>query len=458
MKKILLISFVFISFSLRADWGGFYNTNRSYIEFKVNGTSNWKTVWSEGPGDVLDWDAGNITPIQTFTINSFNIKTYKNDGSDVTGGTFYYRIYKNNSTGSFNSQSVSWQENIDGNGNQQWGGFENQELDLLSGLTEAGGNYVVEFYSTMNGTAPNETKYDNYSGSNFKVYFSYGYSISWTGNSDSDWNTSNNWNPTDNPPTKLYNVTIPNTTLKPIINQSSSEPAECGNLTIDASGLLTVNDGKAISIKGDLVNNQTAGIVLKSPETSGPTGSLIVEGTVSGSGTITAQRYIAAYTTAENGWHLFSSPFDNFDVTGTNLEPSSTVDEEDDLYYWDEAVGGDFGTWMNWKASSFNLNAGKGYLISSFASEIKTWTGTPYHADKVFSNLSYTNPHPTENNTWHLLGNPFMSAITWNNENGWSLTNIGGGVAKVMDVTDGSYIDVNAGGVIPAFQGFFCIC
>ena len=219
MKKILLISLVFISFSLRADWG-LWDAERSYIEFKVNGTSNWKTVWNAGIGDVLNWDAGDITPSQTFTINSFNIKTYKNSGSDVTGGTFYYRIYKNNSLGSFNSQSVSWQSDIDGDGNQQWG-FQNQELDLLSGLTEAG-NYVVEFYSAMNGT-----------GSNFKVYFSYGYPISWTGNSDSDWNTSTNWNPTDNPPTKLYNVTIPNTTTKPIVNQSTSTPAECGNLTIE---------------------------------------------------------------------------------------------------------------------------------------------------------------------------------------------------------------------------------
>jgi len=226
--------------------------------------------------------------------------------------------------------------------------------------------------------------------------------------------------------------------------------------TIPAAGVWTIEPSSKLTVSGTLTNQNTSGgIVLASPTSSGPSGSLILDKTngFTGSGKITAKRYIAAYTTAEDGWHLFASPFDNFDVTGTNLEPSSTLNEEDDLYYWDEAVG-DNGTWMNWKASSFNLDAGKGYLISSFASETKSWTGTPYHDDKVFSDLSYQNPHPTENNTWHLLGNPFTSALIWNNSNGWSLSGIGG-VAKVMDVTDGSYIDINVGGVIPAFQGFF---
>ncbi|MBU1578909.1 MAG: T9SS type A sorting domain-containing protein, partial [Bacteroidetes bacterium] len=226
--------------------------------------------------------------------------------------------------------------------------------------------------------------------------------------------------------------------------------------TIPAAGVWTVEPSSKLTVSGTLTNQNTSGgIVLASPTSSGPSGSLILDKTngFTGSGKITANRYIAAYTTAEDGWHLFASPFDNFDVTGTNLEPSSTLDEEDDLYFWDEAVG-DNGTWMNWKASSFNLDAGKGYLISSFASETKSWTGTPYHDDKVFSDLSHTNPHPTENNTWHLLGNPFTSALIWNNSNGWNLLNIGG-AAKVMDVTDGSYIDINEGGVIPAFQGFF---
>ena len=54
---------------------------------------------------------------------------------------------------------------------------------------------------------------------------------------------------------------------------------------------------------------------------------------------------------------------------------------------------------------------------------------------------------------WHLLGNPFSSAIIWNHDN-WNLSNIGG-VAKVWNEQAGNYDDISNDGVIPSTNGFF---
>lgn len=244
------------------------------------------------------------------------------------------------------------------------------------------------------------------------------------GASTSNWNDANNWNP-NQVPGQGTNVTIDGS--KTSIQITATETATCNNLTVDGS----------LTIKSDATG----------------TGSLKIGGTYSGSGTFTTERYIEGYTSATNGWHLLSSPTDNFTVASSDLEPSIVADQEDDLYYWDESQS-DAGMWMNYKAQSFNLVSGKGYLAAYYNSEPKSFVGAPFNQDKTFSNLSYVNPSPTYNNTWHLLGNPYTCALIWNNTNGWDLNNIGG-VAKVMNAANGSYIDVNAGGAIPAMQGFF---
>jgi hypothetical protein len=243
-----------------------------------------------------------------------------------------------------------------------------------------------------------------------------------------------------------------------LVNDVANDPLISGastinDLMIKASGILSVGASNSLTVYGDIVNNASEGIILVSPASSGATGSLLIEGSISGSGTIKAERFIDGYTSSSNGWHLLSSPTDNFVVTGSNLAPSSVEGEEDDLYYWDNAQG-DAGMWMNWKASNFNLDAGKGYLVAYKDTEVKDFVGSPYNADITLTNLSFANASPTYNNTWHLIGNPYTCALNWNNSNGWNLNNIGG-VAKVMNVANGSYNDVNVGGSIPAMQGFF---
>ena len=239
------------------------------------------------------------------------------------------------------------------------------------------------------------------------------------GASTTNWGDANNWNPNQTP-TVNTNVTIDDTKTALIID--TDETANCYNLTVDGS------------------------LTIKSDATS--TGSLIINGTVAGSGT-TMERNISAYTAAGNGWHLLSSPVNNMLIAGSDFEPGTATPNLDDFYGWDEVNN----QWLNQKVganSITNFVNGTGYLVSYETGATKDFTGTFNNADVTFTNLSRT----TDDGGMHLVGNPFQSALQWTNTD-WVRTNIGI-AAKIMN-NGGTYQDITVGGtdIIPANQGFF---
>jgi hypothetical protein len=155
-------------FSASADWG-FFETNRSFAGFTVKGSLENYGVYSSG----VQWPApdwGDILDSDTLTITYYDVKTFKNDGSDVTGGTYWWRVYQTSSTpGAFNSIALNFQTDF-GGGDQQWG-FSGNTTDLLSGVVFDGSEYTFEFYVEMTGTGPSESKFDNNGGNNFKATF-----------------------------------------------------------------------------------------------------------------------------------------------------------------------------------------------------------------------------------------------------------------------------------------------
>jgi hypothetical protein len=82
------------------------------------------------------------------------------------------------------------------------------------------------------------------------------------------------------------------------------------------------------------------------------------------------------------------------------------------------------------------------------ASATKSFSGTLNNSNVSFSNQSLT---PGFGNGFQLLGNPFASAIKWNDGN-WTLSNIST-TAKILN-GGSTYTDLGANGIIPAMQGF----
>jgi len=224
-----------------------------------------------------------------------------------------------------------------------------------------------------------------------------------------------------------------------------------------------------LTVLGNLVNNQPGGIILKSPENSGASGSLIVNGGVSGTGTITAERHIAAANWGINqeGFHLISSPVAAEEISG---EWTPTGEGNDyDFYGWSESAQ----TWVNKKNTDPEdppiwtvyhpetyFKIGQGYLVAYQTLATKTFSGEMNTGNQsVTLKLSGT---PAVNNSYgyNLIGNPFASALDWAHASWGTANNNYGGVAKIW--SNGAYVDVvtsnpvnNDVTVIPAMNGFF---
>ena len=225
------------------------------------------------------------------------------------------------------------------------------------------------------------------------------------------------------------------------------------DLTIAAGCAFKVDYAKAVTVSGTLTNTPgTSGLVVKSDATG--TGSLI-HSTASVNGTF--ERYInnADWTNWYDGWHFLSSP-----VASHAISPNFVTDPFD-IYCWYEPAN----TWVNYKNTttaptwntangSTNFNLGKGYLVEYDEASTKSFAGVLNVSDVSVTGLTITGTSQA-NRSWHLLGNPFGSAITWDASTAWGFVNIAG-VAKIWNEVNQSYSDLTSSPatVIPATNGF----
>lgn len=152
--------------STRADWGVwdagvFVDLNSAgltYINaFDFDGAYLGDFVTAEG---------------ETLVLHGGEIKTYKNSGSDVTGGSFWYRVYQQGTTpGGFNQIGLNFQADLTTPGDQLWWSITNN-INVLAGLTQPG-TYEIEVWTEAYGTNPIDTKYFSNNGANFKATFTY---------------------------------------------------------------------------------------------------------------------------------------------------------------------------------------------------------------------------------------------------------------------------------------------
>lgn len=266
--------------------------------------------------------------------------------------------------------------------------------------------------------------------------------FTWDGSSTA-WNTTDNWISGVVPSSSTDDVVIPGgLDTYPSISTTGNN---CRNILIESGGALTIDVSSDITLSGTLTLESDAD----------GTGSLINNGTITG--TVNIERYVADWTDASHGWHLLSSP-----VASQAIQPNFVPDPptaNEDFYSWDETVL-DY-PWINSKSgdgvwnTSFedNFVVGKGYLVAYGPSSVVSheFSGVPNTADVSKADLSYTSDN--SNTGWHLLGNPYPSALYWN-KTSWSLSNCDA-IAKTWVESSASYTDIAAStGIIPAMQGF----
>ena len=220
--------------------------------------------------------------------------------------------------------------------------------------------------------------------------FTYITAATWTGTTSSDWNTSTNWSPAV-VPTAATNVTIPNVTNDPVVNQAPGTPAICNNLTIASGAVLTIATGKALTVNGTLTNSAgNGGLAIN--------GSLI-ESTAGIAGTVNS-----AIPATE--WHLISAPISNATsamFTGKYLQTHS----ENTNAYTDITLTTDA------------LTPVKGYAAYGDAGFTASYSGT-----LNTGNQTYSTAFSGGSNGWNLVGNPYPCSIDWNASSGWTKTNV----------------------------------
>lgn len=228
-----------------------------------------------------------------------------------------------------------------------------------------------------------------------------------------------------------------------------ADDASCSALTIEAGGKLIVSSSKHLTVSGDITNNAgNEGLLLKS-DASG-TASLI-HSKVGVSATV--ERYLTGvWDEDDGGWHLISSP-----VAAQAISAFTTNGENGngyDFYGWDEPSS----TWMNQKDGGFigwngsdKFVVGRGYMVSYEQNQTLSFTGALNTSDVTFENLSKTGGTYSG---WHLLGNPYASAITWNNGEDEMVLDKLNASAKIWHEGNKSYSDIAPGDIIPSAQGF----
>ena len=191
-----------------------------------------------------------------------------------------------------------------------------------------------------------------------------------------------------------------------------------GTLTIANGSKFYINSLKSLTVQGNTVLNGIDCLIIQSDAEG--TASFIDNGTISGPGTLKAERYLSGYGNQDDlQYHFLSSP-----VEAQPIQPGFAGDPPDpgsDFYQWNEPGN----TWINSKDNNGNWNSGfepsfilaKGYLVAYPSNEIKYFSGKPNSfpsSSPLVVNCSFTDPGSGGGGGWNLLGNPYPSAVDWN--------------------------------------------
>lgn len=211
----------------------------------------------------------------------------------------------------------------------------------------------------------------------------------WTGLTSSAWETPTNWSGSELP-TNTSLVLIPDGCANyPQINAAPASPLICSSLEVEASASLTINEGKALTVSGALINRGTsANIMIKNRA------SLIHSGAV----TATVESMVSGGT----AYHYICSPVLN--PTAISAFPPwafmRKYDESQAENQWINIVGAD------------PLLPAIGYATYlPQADVLASYSGILNQGDFSLINLSFTPNSTPDYDGYHLVGNPYPSGI-----------------------------------------------
>ena len=247
---------------------------------------------------------------------------------------------------------------------------------------------------------------------------------SWTGNVDSDWGNSDNW---DAPyaPKNTDSPVIPPTNNDPIISDDDGEnndgDVKIQYITIKSGATLTIQKGNSLEVEKDFTNNGNVTLNSDSNEFA----SIIVGGTATGN--IKYNRFTHRVASWNWGWDLAGSPVLGLDLndfynTNTNDGTGGPLDTQGETI----ALGTYNNEWDSWSLyttdnieNAGNFITGKGYQIAASIADNNPMGQTIAYTGQI-ATQTQTTPIINNNGTnvvgkrWNLVANPFPSYIKAN--------------------------------------------
>ena len=177
-------------------------------------------------------------------------------------------------------------------------------------------------------------------------------------------------------------------------NYSESTTLTCLN-TFDKSIIQSGVTLTANKVMGTTMCNQPENLVLED-------GAQLIHHTDGVQATV--KKTIETYTADDNGWYTIATPFASYTPAGMMIEDNF------DLYAYDEDADKE---WRNYKANTFNLASGTGYLYAHNPTVTLRMTGTLNNGDTEQDvPLSYGNAAEAVRG-FNLLGNPTAHDISF---------------------------------------------
>jgi hypothetical protein len=265
----------------------------------------------------------------------------------------------------------------------------------------------------------------------------------WTGAINDNWFLPGNWS--HGAPNQYLDAIIPIVAPNPYPHVDGEW--NCLKLDVDTGASVTVKTTGSLTAYGEFINH--GHFTIQSSPTDD--GSFIDNGTISGSGTFRVERYIE-----KEKWHFVSPPISD-GLSGIYFDLYlKTFDEEDS-------------TWLYIIPVDIPLIPMIGY--ASYATTALTGSKKVYYDGHL-----NTGPYTTEltnhagathhSRGYNFVGNPYPSAINWEEDAGWTKTNLDAAI-YIWNPNEGTgqygtyvYGDEFSGtngvdSIIPSGQGFF---
>lgn len=220
--------------------------------------------------------------------------------------------------------------------------------------------------------------------------------IGGTPGAEYDWNTATNWCSGYVPGDSVWVIIESTTTYKDIV---ITAPSQCRSLTLEPGISLTVSANSNLSVVDTIWNEGT----LTFESTGAGTAKLIDGGHIYGSGVFNVERYLSDSSSTVFYYHQVCAPVD-----GQQLQDFDVVHGETYAYEFHPADN----VWWNIYEETRSIPPMKGILLSTLNSSNIPNTITFTGGLVTGPNLAMVVP-----NAWNLIGNPYPSAIAWDNIN-----------------------------------------